>query len=279
MALELVTEKFQHYKDYQAVNATLLKDILNGGYDVAYTRLKFPQPPTPAFRMGTLAHSLILEGREDFVNAQDTNLRTKEGKQWKELQEKKGLEVLKPDQVADLYGMRDAVEHDKHASAFLEACNHREKSIYANVNGETCKAHLDGVAVEDGEPAMLLDLKTVANIDDFERDFFKYGYDVQADFYRILTGAPALPFVFIAVEKTAPYRVRTFLRDTNELVTSVYFADMLRVAGQVVRDAQANDRKFYAVDTDYLNGTAPAWVHELRERHLHESLAGLGLTL
>lgn len=278
--MNLISESFDTYKQRHAVNASLLKDIVNGGYDVAYTKLRTPPEPTPAFKTGTLAHALILEGKELFVNAQDTNLRTKEGKQWKVAQEAKGLEVIKREAVADLYGMRDAVEHDTNADNFLKACTEREKTITAKANGIDCKARIDALAVsEDGTPELMCDFKTVANVDDFERDFYKYGYDLQADFYRVLSCKPDVPFVFIAVEKTAPYRVRTFLRDVNELVTSQYFADMLNVAAQVLRDVKDNSRRFYSVSTDYLNTPPPAWITDLREKHLHESLSGLGMTL
>ena len=277
--MQPVTDPFNEYKARPAVNASLIKDLLNGGYDVAYTRLVNPPEPTPAFKIGTLAHSLILENREDFVNAQDTNLRTKEGKYWKECQEKKGLQVIKPDTVRDLYGMRDAVETDDNAHNYLQACDLREQSFYGKINGTECKARIDALSMDGDTPALLCDLKTVASVDDFERDFYKYGYDLQADFYRILSGNQSAPFVFIVVEKTAPYRVRTYLRDINELANSEYLADIIKVAGKVVRDAEHNSRQFYSVSTSYLNSPQPTWILDKRENYLHQALSGLGLTL
>jgi hypothetical protein len=84
--------------------------------------------------------------------------------------------------------------------------------------GVRCRARPDQVTAD----ALVVDLKTTQNAsaDAFQRDAWKYRYHVQAAFYldalRTLRH-PAESFVFIAVEKEAPYLVQVFVA-TDEFI-------------------------------------------------------------
>ncbi len=61
----------------------------------------------------------------------------------------------------------------------------------------------------------IVDLKTTkdASFEAFSRDALKYGYHRQADWYQTAINALTgewLPFVFVAVQKDAPYTVNVF---------------------------------------------------------------------
>ena len=140
--------------------------------------------------------------------------------------------VLEPEQWDQLHRMRDAVMAHPSACAVLTGCEYvTELSAYANdpATGELRRVRPD-LWRFDG---IVADLKTTedASQEGFARSIAKYGYDMQHPFYldtlnlalqqqdeaTVDHPASAKQFVFIAVEKSAPYAVAVYVLDSESV--------------------------------------------------------------
>jgi len=176
--------------------------------------------PTPAMEMGTALHCLKLDGREAFkkqyvMKPEGLSLSTKEGKAWKAQVGKR--KVLgcggKDDPWGSVLGMANSLDRlkwfDDDQPDYIK---NNEVSIYWDWHNIKCKARLDRVLIDEG---IVLDLKTTDCVepDIFAKKVVSLGYDFQAAFYaRAAEIAYKKPFkfIFVAVERKAPYTVDLF---------------------------------------------------------------------
>ncbi|AHB31663.1 exonuclease VIII [Arthrobacter phage vB_ArS-ArV2] len=159
------------------------------------------------YDIGTVAHSLILEGDESGVVIVDaTDWRTKAAKEAKDGARAAGKIALLQKEFDPILAMRDAVmAHPLARAAFT---GHRaEHSVFWEEDGLALKCRPDA-----WQPGKLWDLKSTINADpnEFGKTAHNYGYHQSAAHYidgiKELTGEE-LPFGFVLVEKTAPYLV------------------------------------------------------------------------
>ena len=160
-----------------------------------------------AFDLGTVAHSLILEGDESGVKVIDVD--DKRGAKWTvpaDEARKAGQIPLVSKEWAQVKAMRDAVMGNPLAKAAFTG--HRpEQSVFWEEDGLTLKCRPDA-----WQPGGLIDLKTARNADpnEFGKTAHEYGYHQSAAHYidgvKAATGED-LPFHFVLVEKTEPYFV------------------------------------------------------------------------
>lgn len=207
------------YRREEGANQSSLKKILESPahYQAA---LKFKLIPTPAMEMGTALHCLALDGQKAFdaqyvKKPEGLSLATKEGKAWKaELGRKKALsEGGKDDPWNSVQGMAESLRRLQwYSGTDAEYIKRNEVSIYWDWEGVRCKARLDSLLVDEG---IVLDLKTTDSADPelFQKKVVGLGYDFQAGAY--LTAAEAafnkpFRFIFVAVERKAPYTVALF---------------------------------------------------------------------
>lgn len=200
------------YRAADAVNFSSVKHILTSPahYRAA---LEEDRKETPAMIMGTMTHSVILEGmplsKVCAIKPPDLSLATKEGKAWKA--ENAGKPIISDGDAEAIVGMAQAVAANPHAMAMLKACPDRETPLFANLAGVECKALIDAYGT-DGHEWVVCDLKTTddASPDAFSRKVMGLHYDMQAAFYcEILARNYQIEnpphFFWIAVEKTAPF--------------------------------------------------------------------------
>jgi hypothetical protein len=88
-----------------------------------------------------------------------------------------------------------------------------EATMRWSMNGLNCQGKAD-LLVRDRP--VIVDLKTTSDIGGFDGAVIRYGYDMQNAFYE--AGYKAVygevpQFIFVAVEKDAPYRVKEFVLD------------------------------------------------------------------
>lgn len=160
------------------------------------------------FNIGTAAHSLILEGDTTNIVVLDfPNYLTKASKEAKAAAIADNKQPLLVKEWAQVQGMRDSVM--AHAVAGPLFTGHvAERSFFWEEDGMRFKCRPD--ALHDG---LIVDLKTTvdANPSDFGKTAFNYGYFMSAAHYQngiqAVNGGDKLPFVFVNVEKTAPYLV------------------------------------------------------------------------
>ena len=207
------------YRREDGVNQSSLKKILDSPahYQAA---LKSKIIPTPAMEMGTALHCLSLDGSEAFdrqyVKKPDgIRLNTKEGKEWKEGVGRK--KVLNSGGKDDPWGSVQGMAAELAKLAWFDPSQadyikHNEVSVYWEDRGVNCKARLDRLVIGEG---IVLDLKTTDSVDPetFMKKVVNLGYDFQAAYYtRAAMAAYDKPFrfIFVAVERKAPYTVDLF---------------------------------------------------------------------
>lgn len=179
-----------------------------------------PKEDTPALAFGRATHKAILEPEtfsDEFAVAPKVDRRTKEGKEtWnKFVEDNAGKEVITEEDFEILQDMKAVIDHDIHASTFLNGIHEQSYFWTDEATGEKCKVRPDCIAEVDGKK-YLVDYKTTDSCDDgaFERSVRKYGYKFQAGMYRegyFQNTFEDVGFVFVAQEKTAPYAVRVYI--------------------------------------------------------------------
>jgi len=163
------------------------------------------------FDVGTIAHSLLLEGEAAVVVVDAPDWRTKVAQEQRD-------EAYEAGQTPVLLKNWGAVErmvaavHSQIATVSVEpplfADGKPERTLVWEENGVACRARLDWLRDDLGA---IDDLKTTsrsANPDGWSRTIFNIGYDVQLAFYlrglKAVTGADA-EFRFVVVETSPPY--------------------------------------------------------------------------
>jgi exodeoxyribonuclease VIII len=194
------------YRKAPGINFSTLKAALKSPlhYQAA---LATKREQTPTMLLGTLAHSVILEGVALATLAvqkpQDMSFATKEGKAWKAEQT---LDILSHDDYNAVLGMAEAIDCHKDARRMLEDCRHREVAKFGTVHGLGCKALIDSHS-----DSILADLKTTqdASPGAFLRKVQDLDYDLQIALYRELVN-PEIWCGWITVESSAPFAVACY---------------------------------------------------------------------
>lgn len=181
---------------------------------------------TTALIVGSAVHCKVLEPEKydlEYIVAGKIDRRTKDGKeQWAAHElAAAGKEVLTLEQGAMIESVAAAVAAHPMASALLSK-GRAEMSAYwtDEATGELCRCRPDFIT----DSGLLLDLKTTedASPEGFLKSIFKYGYHRQPPWYLDGTnaaGAEVSAFIYIAVEKTAPWAIGIYVAtdEMNEL--------------------------------------------------------------
>lgn len=188
-----------------------------------------PQEPTNDMIVGSAFHKIVLEPQDfdnEFVIMQNFDRRTKQGKEdyanfIANIGDKQAITQEQYDMICS---MRDSVLNNKYAKVLLQG--NIENSMYAvdDLTQEPIKARPDcWKKVQDR--VLITDLKSCRSAieNDLVRDVAKYGYDLQSYMCtEIASKVLEIPkenivFVFIFVEKTAPYLVNVMQADSYVL--------------------------------------------------------------
>jgi exodeoxyribonuclease VIII len=201
--------------------------------------LENPREDTESLTFGSLVHCAVLEPKEldkryvsrPQVDGRDLDMRTKEGKAFKEQVEAMGQTVVKGyelDAARKAASQLYALEEDNLGNV-LKASK-MELSIFWQESKTNCKCRIDAYCKE---AATMIDLKTCrgAKLDTFERDAWNYGYHRKADWYRRGLAAHGLPLrhvIFIAIEKTGPrdfipYRLQNDILELGKIQNNKIF--------------------------------------------------------
>lgn len=181
--------------------------------------LTTPRKETEAMRIGTLFHTLALEPEKaNFVVGPNINKNTKEWKAFRAEAEAAGQVVIDEGDNAMLQGMVASIKNHPAASALLSGPGIAEGSCFwfDERSGELCRCRPDLYRRDLG---IIVDLKTTddASPAGFARSIWKYAYHRQAALYMDgvgeSTGDIIKGFVFVVVEKSAPYAVGVYRLD------------------------------------------------------------------
>ena len=211
---EILRIPADEYHAIDAVSNSLITQILRSP-DHARAYLTQQREPTKAMEFGTAFHAAILEPSV-FASTYavfDGDRRTKDGKAEYERLTSSGIKLLSSDDMATIQGMMSSV-HSHVAAAELLSEGEAELSVTwtDEATGLPCKCRQDWWIGDT-----LVDVKTTedASPEGFARAIAKYGYHRQDAWYK--RGTKAKRFVFIAVEKTAPYAVGVYELDALSL--------------------------------------------------------------
>jgi hypothetical protein len=181
-----------------------------------------------AYAFGRAAHTLILEGRAAFeakyatggpVNEKTGKPYGKETKAWSEWEQSINKVVLGEDEMHVLENMALNVMRHRGAQDVLKEGT-AEVSYRGTLHGIPFRARIDW----ENEKS-ILDLKTCQDLDEFERDAIRNGYQYQLACYLLCynlargiqpDGYSSLPNVhLLAVEKNPPWRAGMWQVDTD----------------------------------------------------------------
>ena len=201
-----------------AVSASQLKTVMQSPYHF-WSRYvdenRVAMVPTQAMRLGSLTHCAVLEPDELTKRYQlAPDRRTKEGKAAVVEMAAAGIEAVSEADLAQALQMADAVRSNPTASLLL-AAGAAEQSFWWDdiATGMRCKCRPDWF---DGET--IVDLKTCqdASPAGFAKAVAAFHYQLQAAHY--LCGTLAKRFIFVAVEKSAPFATACYELDAQAMV-------------------------------------------------------------
>lgn len=252
---------FSNYLALDAVSASVLKEVDAKTPAHARQRQLTPFKPTPAQRLGTLAHMALLEPdrwEKDVRPVEKVDRRTKAGKERQaELdvmaEVNPNLEFVQPEEMDAALSMREAVLANPYAAALLSV-GRSELSLVWRDGELRCKARLDH---DNSEHGVIVDLKTAADAscDGFAKAVARYRYAMQAAWYMDAAEAIGLGprrFVFIVVENQAPWSV------------ALYELDDVAIHNARQRVAVAVDKWRTSIKTDFY----PAYPQEIQTLEL-----------
>lgn len=195
---------------------------------------------TPAMALGSAFHSFVLE-IDKFVNefaiSEKFDKRTKAGQQEAAQFAMANLDktIIDASDYELIQNMTTSLYKHPIASELLskEALQSAiiEQSFLFSIRGVNCKIRPD---VYSQNEDLLIDLKTTgdASPDGFGKSAFNFRYHVQAAFYldgfAKVTGKRPKGFVFVAIEKTAPFHVGVYYITESdiELGRETYLKDL-----------------------------------------------------
>jgi len=193
-----------------------------------------PNKTSSELILGSAAHKLILEGRQEFdmCYAVGAPINERTGKEYgrdtqafakwvEEQRADKGsaVEFITTEQWYTVSSMADAVSKHEEAQKLLHH-GVAEQVLHSDFNGIPVQSRLDWFT-EIGEVPVIVDLKTCSDLDSFEYDARKFLYGIQFAFYQQIFVSATIdeyeleavipPKVFvIAVEKRETFRCGVF---------------------------------------------------------------------
>ena len=201
-----------------AISASQLKTVMQSPYHFWSKYLDPSRTPTiapSAMKLGSLTHCCVLE--PDEVSARygiTPDRRSNAGKALAAEMEASGVEAVTAQEMEQALAMAASVRSNSTA-ALLLANGQAEQSFWWDdiATGMRCKCRPDWF---DGET--IVDLKTCqdASPAGFAKAVAAFHYQLQAAHY--LCGTLAKRFIFVAVEKSAPYAVGVYELDQEALV-------------------------------------------------------------
>lgn len=175
----------KEYFALPSIDQSQLKQFLHNPADWGWNRLH-PEDgkTTAAMSFGTAFHAYLL-GTSNVVSLPEgETLRKKANLQWKQEQEEQGNIVVSHDDMNLLKRMKSGIENrDEYMSQIENGLKEQCIQWQDRRTGLILKAKPDLIPAGNDH---LVDLKTAASAqaDDFAREALKWGYHIQAEFYR-----------------------------------------------------------------------------------------------
>mgnify|MGYP000932306692 CR=1 FL=1 len=216
----------QEYLQVAGVSNSMLNALMRSPAHLKHYIENGSKEPTYSMQFGTALHMALLEPckfQERYIAIpENMDLRTKEGKQFKEACEFGMLTILKNEDYKAIQSIQEKCRNHSTIPALLENVEAEISLFWEDEETKIpCKGRCDGW-VETEELKLIIDIKTTTNarVGAFEKSIFKYGYHRQGALY--LDGAKALGkdfrhYLIIAIENEPPYNLAVY-RLLDEIV-------------------------------------------------------------
>ena len=208
----------EEYHADPAISASQLKTVMQSPYHFWSKYLdpnRTPTIATSAMKLGSLTHCCVLE--PDQVSARygiTPDRRSNAGKALAAEMEASGIEAVTAQEMEQALAMAASVRSNSTVSSLLSNGAAETSHWWDDIaTGLRCKCRPDWF---DGET--IVDLKTCQDASPalFAAAVGRFSYQLQAAHY--LCGTLAKRFVFVAVEKSAPYAVGCYELDAEAMV-------------------------------------------------------------
>lgn len=253
-----------YHQDRTHISASGLKQIAKSPrhYWNKYLNPAYTEEPTAAMAFGNVVHTLMLEPKEfelRYAVAPDVNKTTKDGKAaytaFAEANE--GKEFISSKDYATATAMIEQSKSNPIITDLLDLSEKEQMHTFRILDVD-CKMKADAINPVDG---CIIDVKTCtdASPDGFGKACWNENYLLQAAFYLdgyyFATGKDLKRFIFIAMEKTAPYIVKPYYLTPEqiELGRQQYLAAL-----QTYKNCLAAD-KWHAYGDEIQPLTLPSW--------------------
>jgi exodeoxyribonuclease VIII len=215
-----------YHQDRNYISASGLKQIAKSPrhYWNKYLNKDYKEEPTAAMLFGNVVHTLILEPKEFNVRyavAPDVNKTTKDGKAaytaFTEANE--GKEFISSKDFTTATAMIEQAKLNPIVTDLLDL-SEKEAMHTFRILEVDCKMKADAINIFDG---CIIDIKTCqdASPDGFGKACWNENYLLQAAFYLdgyyFATNNDLKRFIFIAMEKTAPFNVAVYEMDREQI--------------------------------------------------------------
>jgi exodeoxyribonuclease VIII len=201
-----------NYHDRPEVSATQLKCMAEGWrqFEAEYITKIAPFRESAAMELGTAIHMALLEpelfaATYAILPVECSDRRTKAFKEFAAANS--DANFLSPKDYESIKRVTESVVRDDVASRLLCTVDSVEKEHFwtCQATGVKCRAKTDAIRGKG-----VIDIKTTddARPRAFARKIADFRYDLQAAHYLDGTGCEA--FLFVAIETTCPWRVRTY---------------------------------------------------------------------
>lgn len=234
------------YHAHPAISNGFVRSLLRRSPAHARANADEPTAETPALLFGHAVHTRALEPEsfgERYAIAPKVDRPTKEGKAtWAALCESHpdAVHLSEPDEEL-IKGIADDLEAHPHAPVLLTNGAPELSGFWTDPDtGIVCRCRVDWLRGD----RIGTDLKATADAspDAFQRSIAKYGYYVQAAWYAMgyqaISGEALSDFVFLYVEKAAPFAVGLYRVDSTALALG---EGQARRALRTIADCQARD--------------------------------------
>ena len=253
----------KEYFALDAINATLLKDIIKQSPVHAQARRARKDEPTHQMKLGTAVHAAILDTNWDdaIAVAPAVDRRTKAGKaEYSEfLETVDNKTIITADQFNLVEQMQIAVFDHPEAKRLIDLCYASEFVTTFEVDGELCKAKID--ALDDGHT--IIDIKTTADASPqaFAKQSANYLYHMQLAWYARSVDREFFDVdaFIIAIENTPPHAVAVYIFDAEALRVGWHLCKRALWEWQQYKlDCKLNDRSL-AYGDDIHDLYLPPW--------------------
>ncbi len=224
MKMELTSSNYHQDRNYISASGLKLISRSPRHYWNRYLNPAYEDATTPAMAFGSVVHTLMLEPHtfnERYAISPDVNRTTKEGKAAYAafMEDNECKEFISSKDFTLATAMIEQAKTNPIVTDLLDL-SEKEAIHTFRILEVDCKMKADAINIFDG---CIIDIKTCqdASPDGFGKDAYNLGYLLQAAFYLdgyyLATNNNLKRFIFIAMEKTAPYNVAVYEMDREQI--------------------------------------------------------------